>query len=174
MKRRISVLVATALAISVPAGFGCATLFGGGSTQNIPVTVTPAGAKITVKDSSGAVVSSGEAPLTLNLKRSMGAQYKVTISKDGFKDFDTTITSATNGWYWGSAGLLLVGFWPGVVAMGVDFFSGAAFALTPEQLATTLDANGKSASIDEGAMYIILAEDIPTEVLNNAVPIAAR
>ncbi len=170
-------ITALALVVATTAGFGCATLFGGGSTQNIPVNVTPAGAKITVKDASGAVVATGETPMVLNLKRAsgiFGAQYKITISKDGFKDFDTTISSGTNGWYWGNLGLFLLGLWPGVIACGVDLASGSAYALSPEQLATTLDANGKSASIQDGSLYIILAEDIPTEVLNNAVPIAAR
>jgi hypothetical protein len=96
--------LAAALAASI-AGLGCATLFGGGSSQSIPMNVSPSGAKITVKDASGAVVAKGEAPMTLNFKRSSGlfapAKYYISIEKDGRKPFNTAIESTLNGWYWG-------------------------------------------------------------------------
>jgi hypothetical protein len=99
------------------------------SKSQRPVTInsSPAGAKVTVYNRSGAIVQKGETPLTVNLETSAGyfkrAKYTVEVAGSGSFNSVSSFSSRVNGWYWGN---LLVG---GIWMLIVDPITGAMWKL---------------------------------------------
>jgi hypothetical protein len=100
------------------------------SKSQRPVTInsSPAGAKVTVYNHSGAIVQKGETPLTMNLETSAGyfrrAKYTVEVAGKGPLNSVSSFSSRMNGWYWGN---LLFGGWIGMLI--VDPATGAMWKL---------------------------------------------
>ena len=108
----------------------CATIIQG-EHQSVPVNSDPSGATVIVDG-----IEMGETPTTLSLKR--GEDHTVVLQRDGYrdvtlrldKDFDFVPAVVGNIFSFG-----LLGF-------AVDYVSGAAYDLTPEQITRTLEAQG--------------------------------
>jgi len=113
----------TLLLVSV-FGSGCATIIHG-TTQNIPVSSVPTGAKVTVDQSTAYTT-----PTVLELAR--GENHNLQVSLEGYHTEAMTLQSVTSGAVMGN---LIAG---GLIGWGVDAASGAQYRLVPESLHITL------------------------------------
>jgi len=140
----------------------CATIVGS-PTQLIPIASTPSDAQIVVLDESGAEVFKGSTPTTVTLQKSTGRywgkkDYKVTISKSGFKPQIIPLTASPNGWY--LFGNLIFGGLIGYFA--VDPFSGNMYTLAPENVAAALSSEtAHNNKANDGSISIVLLQDVP-------------
>jgi len=117
-------------------GTGCATVIKG-TRQPVSIFATPSDAKVTVYDSSGAVLTSQAPPVTLSLPRSKGyfspGEYRVQVERAGYTPTVVTISGSINGWY--IVGNFFIG---GLIGwLIVDPLTGAMWDLHP----TTVNAN---------------------------------
>jgi hypothetical protein len=99
---------------------GCATVMHG-PDQLVPVTSSPAGARVLVDS-----VPAGVAPLLLTLPRARG--HVVTLVDDSLGRVDATLTRAWSGW--ATASVLLNG-----APVLIDLATGSAWRLAPDALA---------------------------------------
>jgi len=113
----------TLLLISV-FGSGCATIIHG-TTQNIPVSSVPTGAKVTVDQSTAYTT-----PTVLDLPRK--ENHTIQVSLEGYNTEVITLQSVISGAVMGN---LLLG---GLIGWGVDAASGAQNRLVPESVHITL------------------------------------
>jgi len=84
---------------------GCASIFG--STHGtISIRSEPSAAEIIVRDNYGKEVFQGTTPADISLPKKVGffygADYLVTISKNGCEPRSITVTRSISGWYWGN------------------------------------------------------------------------
>jgi PEGA domain len=107
---------------------GCATIVHGGSHQGVGISSTPPGAKVTVDG-----VPSGVTPVIVDMKRNR--DHKVEVALDGFSAWSGTLEPSVSGWVWGNIAF------GGLIGLGVDFMSGGAYQLYPENLSATLQAS---------------------------------
>jgi hypothetical protein len=96
---------------------GCATIVKG-TTQEIPVSSEPTGARVSVDGSAA-----GTTPTTVTLSRK--ANHMVTIEKEGYQSESVAITKSMSA---AVAGNIIAG---GLVGWGVDAVSGAQYNLNP-------------------------------------------
>lgn len=118
-------LIAGAFAV-FPALLSCATIISG-KTQDILVSSLPPGATVTANPTGEHVIT----PAKLTLRRDE-APYRLSFRLDGYEPYNVTISSATNGWVYAN---LLLG---GIVGLIVDFATGAATKLQPEEVNANL------------------------------------
>ena len=120
MKKHASILVAIVLASACALLSGCATIVKG-TTQVIPVSSDPTGARVTV-DSSPA----GTTPTTVTLSRKQN--HMVVIEKEGFAPESIAVTKSMGG---AVAGNIIAG---GLIGWGVDAITGAQYNLAPNTI----------------------------------------
>lgn len=132
MKSPASLLVGIVLITACTLFSGCATIVKG-TTQVIPVSSDPTGARVTV-DSSPA----GTTPTTVTLNRKQN--HMVVIEKDGFAPESIAVTKSMGG---AVAGNIIAG---GLIGWGVDAMTGAQYNLAPNtinvRLSTKADQPG--------------------------------
>jgi len=114
----VSGLVATALLTS------CASIVSG-THQEVRVNSAPSGANVRV---DGAITAQTPALLTLSSKES----HMLRIEMAGYRPFEVALTQKTNGWIFGNI------FFGGLIGIAVDISTGAAYALTPNEINATL------------------------------------
>lgn len=128
-KSKIALLSVTLLAS------GCASII---SDSSFPLTIksVPDQADFVVTNQKGEKIHSGKTPSTVTLNSGAGyfdgEKYQINLTKDGYKEQDTTVDTYINGWYFGNfafGGLL--GF------LVIDPLTGAMWRL-PESTSTTL------------------------------------
>lgn len=96
---------------------GCATIVGGGGSQNISINSNkPLKAKLSYMDGSGAQYFTAPATLVVDRK-----SQDIIISSEEGSFNPTTQKSKLNGWFWGN---IIIG---GVIGSTTDFASGAAW-----------------------------------------------
>ena len=104
---------------------GCATLAHGTYTK-VSVKTEPPGALATIDGKSistpGQLLSKSNKPGT------------VVITKEGYKSLNVYLEQQMSGWVWGNC---LIG---GLIGVGIDYASGAAYKLSPKDINVTLDA----------------------------------
>jgi hypothetical protein len=139
----------------------CATIVGD-KNQLLPVSSTPDGALITIRDEKGAQVFKGTTPTNVTLQKSDGSywgkkSYTIEISKKGYKTQSIPLTASANGWYIG--GNLVFG---GLIGWFViDPLNGAMYKLSPKQVDVHL---GDPVACQEGkGLPIVLLEDVAAE-----------
>jgi hypothetical protein len=151
---------------------GCATIVGT-PNQLVPIASTPSDAQISITDESGAEVFKGQTPTSVTLQKSTGRywgkkDYKVTITKVGFKPQIIPITAAANGWY--MFGNLAFGGLIGYFA--VDPFNGNMYTLSPENISATLpESTAHNNSTKDGSISIVLLQDVPENLKSKLVRI---
>ena len=149
MKKLLTAGVVSVLALSV---YGCATIVRG-TSQEIPVTVMPYGARIFVTDEAR-----GSTPATLTLKRT--GSYQIKIKKDGYETLIFNIDKEFKmGW-----AIIGNAFSWSVIGIAVDIVNGGAYELIPEQIVGELKQAGISViediDIDSYQLVIFLKEDL--------------
>jgi hypothetical protein len=158
-----SVLVATTLAFSLG---GCATVFNGES-QSVVIASKPEGAAVSVTNSAGMAVHSGQTPLTLSLKRGAGyfkpESYTIRFEKAGHETKEVIVTGTMSGWYIGN---ILVGGLIGMLA--VDPITGAMYTF-PERIEHELAAaEGAKTSATPGTLRLVLTDALTKDQLAQA------
>jgi hypothetical protein len=165
------IFVSVAMALLAAATSGCATIVAK-SSQEITVTSTPPGAAVTVTNRAGAVVHSGNTPLTVTLKKGAGyfkpENYTLRFTKDGFEPSELHLKGTVSGWYFGN---LVFGGLIGMVA--VDPATGAMYKLQPDTVEAALHAV-KITKVETGSLIIVSTEDLPAEVLAQSTKISTN
>ncbi|TKB45601.1 PEGA domain-containing protein [Thalassotalea mangrovi] len=111
LKKIVSALVVlTALS-------GCASIVDG-STQQVTIQSTPAGAEVLING-----VSQGVTPLTIDVKRADNTS--LTVRKEGYTDQTITMTTKLNSTFWGN---VIIGGLPGSTT---DAATGASIEYAP-------------------------------------------
>ncbi|MBI3292709.1 MAG: hypothetical protein HYZ73_07890 [Elusimicrobia bacterium] len=105
---------------------GCASIIHG-SRQDVRVTSVPSGAVVRVNLNNQATTTPGV--LTLNRKE---IGYVLTFEKQGYKPVEVSLRRTVDGWLFGN---ILFG---GLVGIVIDFASGSAYKLTPDEVSTVL------------------------------------
>jgi len=165
--KRLALAAAAAWALT-----GCATIVGS-PTQTIPISSSPSEAKVLVTDEAGTEVFAGTTPISVTLNKSTGRywggkEFKVTISKPGYKPQTIPVTSSPNGWY--IAGNFFFGGLIGWFA--VDPFSGNMYTLSPDALSSTLTAEtAHNNRATDGSISIVLLENVAPELRDKLVRI---
>jgi len=109
---------------------GCATIVKG-TTQEIPVSSDPTGARVSVDGATA-----GTTPTTVTLSRK--SNHMVTIEKEGFQSESVAITKSMSA---AVAGNIIAG---GFVGWGVDAVSGAQYNLNPSTVNIRLQPTADS------------------------------
>lgn len=139
----------------------CATIFGGGSPNNVGLNSSPSGATVVVKKSSGEEIYRGVTPATVTLARHEGyfkpAKYIATFSKRGYPAQTVAMNANMNPWY---AGNLVFGGLLGLLI--VDPLTGAMWTLDKEYTAQL--GHAATAQADTGgSLRIYDRASIPKE-----------
>lgn len=125
-KVRITLTLSTTLLLTA-----CASILGGGTSQNLTLQTTPSDASFVVKSSSGIEMSSGTGNQSVRLPRKN--EYQIELRAPGYQSKNVAVTKSLNGWVWGN---FLVGW---VVGFAIDFIGGAAYKLEPSLVSVSLD-----------------------------------
>jgi hypothetical protein len=168
MRRRMLFLSVPVLALFV---VGCAAIFGGGSKQKVEISSTPEQASYKVLTTLNVEVASGHTPETVSLARKR--EYVVHIALDGYKEAQIPLEHGTNGWVWGN---LLCG---GLIGLIVDFSTGAAYKLEPDQVHLELvtarygDSSTEKYAVltrvdDQGQLRVLPVPLIPKQLMADA------
>lgn len=112
---------------------GCGTIFGG-SSQEISLSSSPAGAAVEV-DRLGRTVAT---PTEVELKRKHS--YRLTFSREGYEPQTVLVESKVR------AGILVLDILAGVVGVAVDAATGAWYKLTPDHVSVVLEKIDDDAS----------------------------
>lgn len=146
---------------------GCSTIING-KTQSVAVNSVPEGASITVTERGGEVIHSGQTPVKLELNRGYGyfkpQTYTIRFEKPGYANREILLAGQVNGWYFGN--ILIGGLVLGMLI--VDPNTGGMYTLAPDQLDAALEAMGEKFSKSENSLTVVLAEDVPADVMKNA------
>ena len=141
-----------ALAVLLLTAPACATIVQG-EHQSVPIDSDPSGATVLVDG-----IEMGETPTILSLER--GEDHTVVLQRDGYRevtlrldrDFDFVPTVVGNLFSWG------------IFGFAVDYVTGAAYDLTPEQITRTLEAQGTalapSSDPDQITVVLFSLEDV--------------
>lgn len=121
--KKISILLVTVVFLGLT---GCATIILG-SRQSVGISSSPTSAKIFINDETVGVT-----PKTIDIKKSDAKSFKVKLELDGYLPYETVLTRKTSGWI---AGNILLG---GIIGLAVDFATGGAYVLTPDQIQAEL------------------------------------
>ncbi|MFO6419993.1 hypothetical protein ACLBKS_07305 [Hylemonella sp. W303a] len=169
MKAAVTKIFAISTAILLS---GCATIMGT-PTQTVPISSTPSGASILITDESGMEVFGGTTPTSVTLNKSSGRywggkNFKVTISKPGYKTQVIPVETNANGWY--IAGNLVFG---GLIGWFiVDPLNGNMYSLSPEAVAANLGTEAAHNNrTNDGSIAVMLLEDVPSQLRDKLVRI---
>ncbi|NNF35541.1 MAG: PEGA domain-containing protein [Saprospiraceae bacterium] len=121
--RRIKIFLLAGLFLGLSS---CGTIILG-SKQSVGISSTPSSAKIFINDEEV-----GLTPNTIDIKKSDAKSFEVRIELNGYESFETVLTRKTSGWI---AGNIVFG---GLIGLAVDFATGGAYVLTPEQIEAEL------------------------------------
>lgn len=142
---------------------GCATIIHGGM-EKIRVSSKPEGAKVVLVDLvDNTEVEVGTTPVTVEIDKGKGfftkPQYKLVISKEGYKPKEVMLKASVDGWY--VAGNFFCFHLLGWLL--IDPISGAMWNLSPNKVDVQL-AEDSSAM----AFTIVLVDQVDPELLKKA------
>jgi uncharacterized protein YceK len=156
--KRLFIATAAVMALS-----GCASIING-PTQSVTIKSTPEGAAISITNKAGEKVHTGNAPLTVVLKRAAGyfkpEVYTISFTKDGFASKEVVITGTMSGWYVGN---LLFGGLIGMLA--VDPVTGSMYTLPDSVGETLVETPAKTSASSESRRALSI---VSTSMLTKA------
>ena len=151
---------------------GCATIFSG-SSQEVQIRSSPSIANVKIERtvSGGGLVSvwSGSTPAVVNLKRKY--PYLVSISQEGYKTSELGIQKTTNGWVFGNLIFFPLGT---LVGAGIDYGTGAAHSLKPNELFVELEKDSSSVSSDRTGVVLGAGRDVTLQAAQESPSQVAR
>jgi hypothetical protein len=121
---------------------------------------------VLITDEAGVEVFTGSTPTSVTLNKSTGRyfggkEFKVVISKDGFKTQTIPVESRANGWYIGGNFVFggLIGW------LAVDPMNGGMYTLSPEAISQTMQGEtAHNNKATDGSISIMLLQDVPSEL----------
>ncbi|MCL2064470.1 MAG: hypothetical protein FWG98_08865 [Candidatus Cloacimonetes bacterium] len=116
----------------------CATIFTG-TSKNVLIDSSPQGTDFTIYDRRNRVVSTGQTPHTVRLKKGAGyfsgANYRISYERPGYQNSNAQITTSLGGWYW--ANLLTIYSIP-LGMLIIDPLTGGMWQLSSTNIHRTL------------------------------------
>ena len=148
MSRILAVFLVTALLT------GCASIIHG-SRQDIRVVSNPSGAIARVNLNNQATTTPGI--LTLNRKE---IGYVLTFEKEGYRSVEVSLRRTVDGWLFGN---ILFG---GLIGIVIDFTSGSAYKLTPDEVSVALGEQHASLQKagKDGLLVFVDMENLPASL----------
>ena len=131
LKSTITLPIIVCISALAALSSGCATIVKG-STQDVPISSTPAGAHVTVDGRSA-----GTTPTTVAMDRQL--YHMVTVELENFEMEHVVITNSIGGAVAGN----IIGL--GLLGGALDVASGAAYDLNPDSVTLLLRAKTSSA-----------------------------
>jgi hypothetical protein len=122
----------------------CASIMHG-SSQDVGISSSPTGAKVTVDNLAGA-----QTPYIANLSRK--GNHIVKISMDGYAPAEMVLTKSVSGWVWGNVAF------GGLIGLAVDAITGGLYNLNPAQLQSALAKQSAQVSPTKDGIYVILVK----------------
>ena len=126
-----------------------------GDKQDIGINSEPSGCRVRVFYEGRETVKlelDENTPTAVRIPR-WAKHVRIRVDKEGYHPQQLTITRSINGWLFGN---LLIG---GVIGIGIDFMSGAAYKLSPENvdfLLVEMNQQGKLSNEPPGNDLLIL------------------
>jgi hypothetical protein len=121
---------------TVLATSGCASVMSSGPRE-VPIASQPPGAKVSIYNRSGALVTSQTAPFVALLSPKhryfQGQRYRVVFEKEGYEPAEAQLKARVGPWYLGN---LLLGGPVGFLI--IDPATGAMYRLEPDEIEQTL------------------------------------
>lgn len=154
---RITLLLCSSMLLGA-----CASILGGGTSQNVNLRTAPSDASFVVKSSSGLEMASGTGDQSVRLPRKN--EYQIEIRAPGYQSKNVAVTKSLNGWVWGN---LVVGW---VIGFAIDFIGGAAYKLEPSLVSVSLDKPSGNNSAATAHIFLMnekgeLIREITTELV---------
>lgn len=125
---------------SVALFYGCATIIHG-TSQQIGVSSSPSGAKVTVDGNA-----IGVTPIFARLSR--GDNHIIKIELDGYMSYDMTVTKKASGWVFGN---IVFG---GLIGLVVDVATGGLYDLSPDQIYGEMKKNGTAYILKDKSIIV--------------------
>lgn len=147
------------LALTVSLLTGCASVFNSGP-ENIRISSTPNGARVSIFDERGEMVASGRTQFKVDLKAGKNFRrksYRVKIEKLGYKTHEFIIYNKVSGWYWGNV------FYGGPLGAVVDPITGNMWKLDPAEVDVKLEKveiPGLETESDSTTLLILTPADL--------------
>jgi hypothetical protein len=138
----VSLPVVLVMALGIVA---CASIMNG-TGQKLNIASEPAGAAVLV---DGDAV--GNTPVVAKMSRN--ERHTITVKLDGYQPFEVKTSRHMNGWVVGN---LVFG---GPLGLIIDFADGAAYKLTPKEIAAQLGRSNANAKVENGTLYVFLTRD---------------
>jgi hypothetical protein len=123
--------------------FGCASIIHG-TRQNVAINSTPSGVKVTKQG-----VHIGTTPAVVELKRG-NKHIVLRFEKDGYEPIEIAMTNKVSGWIVGN---ILFG---GIIGLVIDFITGGAYNLTPEEINAIMQKEG--ITLNDDSVLVVDAE----------------
>lgn len=120
---------------------GCATIISGDGPRTVEVSSTPAGATVFVRQSGDWTRHSDPTPTTVRVDAHDGP-VGIRLELDGYESTSTSIGTSVDPWFFGSLGLIVLFVVPGLVATGIDLYTGAWKKVETDSYHATLRALG--------------------------------
>ena len=132
---------------------GCAAIFSG-KEQKVQVSSMPAQATIFVENER-----LGTTPATLVLERS--SDHRIDLELPGYRPASVVLTNEFNPVTLGNIAGCIFGLGiPGLIGFAVDFATGAAYKLSPEQVIGQLEREGAALEdIDPDSVHVFVTLD---------------
>lgn len=141
-KVAVPLVVALVMTLGIAA---CASIIHG-SSQKLNIASDPPGASVAVDDEAVGVT-----PVVAKLLRR--DPHTITVKLDGYQPFRIRTERHTDGWVWGN---LVFG---GILGVVIDFSNGAAYKLTPKDVAAQLARSSANAKVENGTLYVFLTRE---------------
>jgi len=113
---------------------GCATIVGGGGSQEVTFNSSPDGATVTVNGRA-----MGKTPMTTRIDRKSNQILK--FEKEGYKPIEMQLSTGMNPWFWGN---IVLG---GLVGSTTDGITGAVHEYVPNQYLVNLTPIGQISAV---------------------------
>ena len=153
--RGVAFRSAVALCLVAALTTGCASIIHG-TKQDVRVLSSPSGAVVRVNLNNMATTTPGV--VTLDRKET---GYVLTFEKEGYKPVEVSIRRTVDGWLFGN---ILFG---GLIGIIIDFVSGSAYRLTPDEVQVALasrNASLKRGRKDGDILVFVDLEELPREI----------
>jgi hypothetical protein len=149
MKRREPIVLVLLCSLLTLSGSGCCTIMSG-STQKIPISSTPSGARVTA-DNGTSITTPGSIVLERKIRHTLVAEYP------GCKEQQQQLQPKLNNWVWAN---ILIG---GLIGLVIDIVSGSVNELQPKEVHFRFEETSGKTSTSS----LILYRDILFETGND-------
>lgn len=163
--------LATALALSTMLlTTGCATMFGGGSSQlHVDIDEPRQDVEVLILGTNGETITKRSTDFQVSLSR--GADYVIKVRSPQYETQEVTLRRNLRGTVWANGLLLLLGVVPGLIGFGVDFATNNAWEHEKRSVNVRLQKERRSTMGQYSVLPILLTDDHGHEQMLLEAPI---